>query len=335
MSKEVLELSSSSSAQSIPCGVEKILLEDYSILEPFTYISQVPGKDVRGILIDCFQTWLNIPREMVDKIKTIISYLHNSSLLIDDIEDNSKLRRGVPVAHSIYGTPSTINCANYVYFMALSECHQLNNPKAMEVFVSEMLNLHRGQGYDIMWRDQCHCPTEEEYRAMVLNKTGGLFRLSVGLMQAFSESTTNFTTLLNALGLYFQIRDDFVNISSAAYMLSKSFCEDLTEGKFSFPIIHAIHACPNDSRLLNILRQRSEDENIKRHAVQWMTQCGSISYTRDVLKELKNEVMTEIEKLGGNSVLVKLIGKLDDQLDEDCTDQLAKTNKRIEIVTTL
>jgi geranylgeranyl diphosphate synthase, type III len=205
----------------------------------------------------------------------------------------------------------------------------------MEVFVSEMLNLHRGQGYDIMWRDQCKCPTEEEYRGMVLNKTGGLFRLSVGLLQAFSENKTDYTKLLNALGLYFQIRDDFVNISSASYMLSKSFCEDLTEGKFSFPIIHAIHACPNDSRLLNILRQRSEDENIKRHAVQWMDQCGSIAYTRDVLRGLKNEVVSEIEHLGGNPVLVKLIAKLDGQLDEECKESLDATNKKPEIVTTL
>lgn len=37
---------------------------------------------------------------------------------VDDIEDNSKLRRGMPVAHSIYGVPSTINTANYVYFQA-------------------------------------------------------------------------------------------------------------------------------------------------------------------------------------------------------------------------
>lgn len=219
--------------------------------------------------------------------------------------------------------------------MALSECHKLNSPRAMEVFVSEMLNLHHGQGYDIMWRDQCKCPTEDEYRSMVLNKTGGLFRLTVGLMQAFSDNKTDYSKLLNALGLYFQIRDDFVNISSASYMASKSFCEDLTEGKFSFPIIHAIHACPNDSRLLSILRQRSEDENIKRHAVQWMDQCGSITYTRDVLKELKNEVVGEIGRLGGNPVLVKLMAKLDGQLDEECKEQLDLTNKKRDIVTTL
>ena len=65
-------------------------------------------------------------------------------------------------------------------------------------------------------------------------------------------------------------------------MQTKSFCEDLTEGKFSYPIIHALHARPHDSRLLNILRQRTEDIDVKRYAVQWMKQCGSIDYTREV-----------------------------------------------------
>lgn len=46
---------------------------------------------------------------------------------IDDIEDNSILRRGVPVAHSIYGVASTINAANYVCFLALAKVQQLNH----------------------------------------------------------------------------------------------------------------------------------------------------------------------------------------------------------------
>ena len=129
------------------------------ILEPFSYISQIPGKDVRGTFIDCFQTWLMIPEDKLVVIKDIIRSLHNASLLVDDIEDNSKLRRGVPVAHSIYGVASTINCANYVYFLALDKCRQLGKPEALEIFISEVLNLHRGQGMDILWRDQCTCPT--------------------------------------------------------------------------------------------------------------------------------------------------------------------------------
>jgi len=92
---------------------------DESLLEPFRYINQIPGKDIRGRLIDCFQKWLRIPEEKITSIKQIITELHNASLLVDDIEDGSHLRRGIPVAHAIYGVPTTINTANYVYFMAL------------------------------------------------------------------------------------------------------------------------------------------------------------------------------------------------------------------------
>jgi geranylgeranyl diphosphate synthase, type III len=53
---------------------------------------------------------------------------------IDDVEDNSILRRGIPVAHGIFGIPQTINSANYVYFMALQEVTKLNKPELLQVF---------------------------------------------------------------------------------------------------------------------------------------------------------------------------------------------------------
>jgi len=53
---------------------------------------------------------------------------------IDDVEDGSALRRGFPVAHSIYGIPQTINSANYIYFCALRELERLNNPQLFKIF---------------------------------------------------------------------------------------------------------------------------------------------------------------------------------------------------------
>ena len=64
------------------------------------------------------------------------------------------------------------------------------------------------------------CPTEDQYKAMVLDKTGGLFRLAVGLMQAFSDNRTDFGPLVNKMALYFQIRDDLVNLMSPEYQVS-------------------------------------------------------------------------------------------------------------------
>ena len=90
------------------------------------------------------------------------------------------------------------------------------------------------------------------------------------MMQAFSTTATDFEPLLNHLDIYFQIRDDYINLLDAEYMENKSFCEDLTEGKFSFPLIYAVHQRPHDTRLLNILKQRTKSIELKKYAVQYM-----------------------------------------------------------------
>ena len=59
-------------------------------------------------------------------------------------------------------------------------------------------------------------------------------------MQLFSQDVHNYEELTSLLGLYFQIRDDYANLCLEEYAVNKSFAEDLTEGKFSFPIVHAI-----------------------------------------------------------------------------------------------
>lgn len=88
---------------------------------------------------------------------------------IDDVQDDAVLRRAVPVAHSIFGVPQTINSANYVYFLALQELLKLNHPHMITIYTEELINLHRGQGIELFWRDSRQCPTEEEYIDMVNN----------------------------------------------------------------------------------------------------------------------------------------------------------------------
>ena len=294
-------------------------VSDTKVLEPLTYLSEIPGKNLRSALIDCFQTFYAIPEDKLESIKDVIGSLHNASLLIDDIEDNSKVRRGMPTAHSIFGVPSVINCANYAYFLAFEKIIlSLEDPETIRVFTTEVLNLHRGQGQDILWREQCSCPEEDQYKQMILDKTGGLFRMAIGLMKPFATKNQNqdFSPLLNLLAEYFQIRDDLLNIANEEYQQSKIYCEDLTEGKFSFPVIYAIKKDPNDTRLLNILRQRTEDDKIKMHAVKYMTDVGALSYTRNKLTDLKEKAEVEIDRLGGHSKLVAWLAHLDAKIPQ-------------------
>lgn len=231
------------------------------------------------------------------------------------MEDNSVLRRGIPVAHNIFGTAQTINSANYIYFLALQEIQQLKNPAAIDIYVKELLNLHRGQGMDLFWRDTLTCPTEDEYLEMVGNKTGGLFRLAVKLMQAESATGKDCVSLVNVMGLIFQICDDYLNLSDTSYTHNKGLCEDLTEGKFSFPIIHSIRSNPENHQLLSILKQKPTDDEVKRYALQYMQSTGSFTHTRQVVGELRDRALTLIEAIdatpringAGNGEMVRAV----------------------------
>ena len=177
----------------VPFSQTNDIEQDKLLLEPMLYLLQVPGKNVRKKLLHAFNVWMGVPEDKVLAIGELVQMLHNASLLLDDIEDSSILRRGVPVAHKIYGIPSTINSANYVMFICLERVLSLGHPQAVQVFCEQMLELHRGQGMELYWRDNYQCPTEEDYRQMTIRKTGGLFNLAVRLMQLVSVAIKVFT----------------------------------------------------------------------------------------------------------------------------------------------
>ena len=96
----------------------------------------------------------------------------------------------------------------------------------------------------------------------------------------------DYVPLVNLIGALFQIRDDYLNLASTEYTSNKGFCEDLTEGKFSFPVIHSIRTNPSNLQLINILKQKPTDEEVKRYAVAYMKSTGSFDYCRKVMRDL-------------------------------------------------
>jgi geranylgeranyl diphosphate synthase type 3 len=173
---------------------------------------------------------------------------------------------------------------------------------------------------DLYWRDSLTCPSEADYLEMVGNKTGGLFRLAIKLMQAESKTDmyvvltssplstpsspqlthirSDCTPLVSTIGLLFQILDDHLNLSpTSGYTTLKGLCEDLTEGKFSFPVIHAIRADPSNQILINILKQKTTDEEVKRYALRYMESKGSFEYSKGVIGELRSKTDDHVRNI--------------------------------------
>lgn len=285
-----------------------------AITRPFEYVTAMPGKNFRTQVLAAFNEWLQVDEQSLKVIDRVVGMLHNASLLIDDIQDGSQLRRGFPAAHCIFGTAQTINAANYMYFLAQQELLQLSKPfEALRIYNEEMLNLHRGQGIELFWRDTMTVPTEDEYLLMISNKTGGLFRLAARLMQCASSTGHDILPLTNLVGLIFQIRDDYNNLCSDQMTAAKGFCEDLTEGKFSLPVIHSIRSSSTyNNELLNILKMQTMDPGLKKHALWYMrTQTKSLDYTREMLQDLHKQAHVAVGRIdASNGMIEALLNKL-------------------------
>lgn len=295
--------------------------QEAQVLQPYTYLYSNPGKDIRSTLIQAFNAWAQVEDDKLSIVLQAVEMLHTASLLIDDVEDRSELRRGQMAAHLKFGEASTINAANYVYFSAMALLRSTHNDEVISIYEEEILNLHRGQGLELYWRDTCGresaCPTQEEYIGMVNNKTGGLLRMAIRLMQALSiqhhgrQKCHDLVPLANMVGILFQIRDDYMNLASTQYCREKGFCEDLTEGKFSFPIIHGIlYRGPRSARLAEILMLKTDDVGLKMEACEILRTSGSLEYTVKVVNQLDATCRQEIEQLGGNAELVKILERL-------------------------
>lgn len=308
-----------------PEAVSSKLLADV-VTAPFEWCAGLPSKNVRSSLIDAFSIWFPVSRSAKDRVQTIGHLLHNASLLLDDIGDGSHLRRGQPTAHKIFGIPETINSANFAILEAMEKVSELPAP-SFTVCATEMRKLFIGQGHDLLWARQHKCPSEAEYFEMIDGKTGGLFHLLIGLLmcnsaaqKAQSPAQLCVHKLLTSLGRLFQVCDDYQNLVSPAYASQKGFCEDLDEGKFSYPVICALGQTEKDvSMLRNILANPRENgclsDELKRLALKQLVSSRSLEKSRMTIMRLHAEVekmITEVEDMlqTPNWILRLLVKKL-------------------------
>jgi len=126
--------------------------------------------------------------------------------------------------------------------------------------------------------------------------------------------------LCNDLSVFFQIRDDFINIFSVRFAEQKGFAEDMTEGKFSFLVVHAIDTLKRAKdtaaaeELVKILGMHSDEASVKQRGVDLLVQGGCLQYTKKYLNDLRDRILAQVEKMGGNPRVVKIMEALQKDL---------------------
>ena len=159
--------------------------------------------------------------------------------------------------------------------------------------------MNLGQQLDVYWTYKKEIPSIQEYYYMIENKTGKLFTI---IIEIFYELTNNidhteytkYITLLNKLALFFQIRDDYINLTDPTYWKAKGFCEDFDEKKYSFILIHFYHDNTinqnQKERFFKLFNKKKLSIKKKFKLLKIMNQSNSIHYTYQYLTNLQKEI---------------------------------------------
>lgn len=239
----------------------------------------------------------------------LVEFVHTASLIHDDIEDNSDMRRGKPAAHITYGTDTAINSGSWLYFAASAAIESLSIPAEKKnayyrLFMQELCTLHLGQAMDIFWhRNPSVFPSREEYSAMVQNKTGTLSCLAVsaGVLSGggTAEESAQAGEIARHIGEGFQILDDVRNLTTGNP--GKKRGDDIVEGKKSLPVLIHIESCPGDKEKIANYFQNARKDGILSSSVEdcisLLEKSGSIQTAFELGQSLVRDKTRELVSL--------------------------------------
>lgn len=262
-----------------------------------------------------------------------IEHFHTAALIHDDIADEAELRRGEPCLHLSEGLGLALNMGDLG--LSLVNGTVINDSAlddAVKVrVVTELIEMTRrtieGQAMDIGWaRDARYDITPEDYLIMATHKTAhysGAVPLAIGAIvgggtEAQIEGLRNFGL---DTGLAFQIQDDLLNLIGEEESTKKDFRSDITEGKRTLIVVHALHHGTEQqcARLVEILSNKEKDPDVLAEAVEIMQETGSIEYARNYAQNLtsisKNRLLGVVDPSPARDLLVSMADWFVNRLD--------------------
>lgn len=281
-----------------------------NLLEPCRNLVQLGGKRWRPLLLVLCAEMANkeipgneksVRLENAYNLTPLVEFAHTASLIHDDIEDSSDMRRGRPATHITYGMDVALNAGSWLYFQATTciktlKVSEKEKLEFYELFLEELRRLHLGQAMDIFWhRNPEIIPSEDEYKAMVRNKTGTLARLAVelGILAGGADIKTaeRAGKIAEDIGTGFQILDDVTNLTKGNP--GKKRGDDVVEGKKSLPVIYHLESNPNDKERLSELFSRAKRDGIDSPAVEEVIEIISSSGAIEKARKTGDKVISE------------------------------------------
>jgi geranylgeranyl pyrophosphate synthase len=242
--------------------------------------------------------------------------MHVGSLMVDDVQDRSAVRRGGPAAHTIYGEPLTINAGSLCYFLPQIFLNRTDLPAAHKLRIYELYfeaarAAHAGQALDLAGFAYAMpdivergdgAAAEARVRAIHRLKSaapaGCLARVGALVGNGAEAQIEALGSFIERVGLAFQIVDDALNLSGFERDL-KSRGEDLMEGKVTMPVAKAMGVLNEHDRrwLWDVLLSRPSDPTIVGEAIDLIDRCGALRACHDEAEQLVEDAWLQLDPL--------------------------------------
>ena len=274
---------------------------DAYLYAPLAKYSANGGKRTRPVV--CFLGCMAVggSAELASSAAASVEHFHTAALIHDDIADEGELRRGEPCLHLTMGLGLAINAGD----LALSQVtgtvlqdDRLDDATKVRV-LGELVRMTtrtiEGQALDIGWaRDARWDISEDDYLVMASHKTA-YYSVAVPLAcgaiigGGTDEQVEALRSFGMATGLAFQLQDDLLNLVGDKESVAKDFRSDITEGKRTLMVVHALANPQVSDELRGILSAHTTDPELLARAVELMEQAGSIAHARELSLKLVRE----------------------------------------------
>lgn len=198
------------------------------------------GKRLRPMLLIACAKLCGYTGDDHIKLATCLEFIHNATLLHDDVMDKSELRRGVPTAHTVWGTAASIVVGDFLLCRALELMTEVESWPIVRLINSMATKIIEGQTLDLSLSHRLDIKPQD-YLEMIHLKTAWLFQgaCELGALVSHHDQASQLRDFGYRLGMAFQLMDDVLDYTSSAERLGKNPGQDFREGKVTLPVLLA------------------------------------------------------------------------------------------------
>jgi octaprenyl-diphosphate synthase len=232
-------------------------------------------------------------------LAAIVEVIHTASLVHDDIVDKAATRRGKESVHSKWGANVTVLLGDYLFIKSIGLSLRSSDTRVIRILADLSARMIEGELVEYYYSRNPGI-TEAQHLEIIDMKTASLFsaasRIGAVLGGILPEEEAALNDAGRDLGMAFQIVDDLLDYSGDAGALGKPVLSDLSEGKITLPMIHALNRGTADGsvRLIEAVRRGNLDESEKRSILDTLRSGGSLDYAFAKAREFAESALARL-----------------------------------------